>query len=70
MQHIELPLTNGALLIMEGASQADWQVIVILLRLIVPLFRPMEFSKKLHTIKSEWYIVYIEGSQVIISQNI
>ena len=26
MQHVELPLTNGALLIMEGASQADWQV--------------------------------------------
>ena len=28
----------------------------------------MEFSIKLHTIKSGWYIVYIEGSQVIISK--
>ena len=32
------------------------------------LFRPMEFSIKLHTIKSAWSIVYIEGSQVIISK--
>ena len=35
------------------------------------LLRPMEFSIKLHTIKSGWSIVYIEGSYVIISkQNI
>ena len=34
------------------------------------LFRPMEFSIQLHTIKSEWSIVYIVGSQVIISKNI
>ena len=30
----------------------------------------MEFSIKLHTIKSKWSIVYIEGSRVIISKNI
>ena len=30
----------------------------------------MEFSIKLHTIKSEWYIVYIEGSQVLIPKYI
>ena len=29
----------------------------------------MEYSIKLHTIKSEWSIVYIEGSQVTISKN-
>ena len=34
------------------------------------LFRPVEFSIKLHTIKSGWSIVYIEGSQVIISKKI
>ena len=28
----------------------------------------MEFSIKLHTIESEWSVVYIEGSQVIISK--
>ena len=28
----------------------------------------MEFSIKLHTIKSGWSIVYIKGSQVIISK--
>ena len=33
------------------------------------LFRPMEFSIKLHTVKSGWSIVYIEGSHVIISKN-
>ena len=26
MQQIEVPLTHGSLLIMEGATQADWQV--------------------------------------------
>ena len=31
---------------------------------VLTLFRPMEFS--IHTIKSGWFIVYIEGSQVII----
>lgn len=25
MQHIDVPLTNGSLLIMEGATQSDWQ---------------------------------------------
>ena len=30
----------------------------------------MEFSIKLHTIESGWSIVYIEGSQVVISKNI
>ena len=30
----------------------------------------MEFSIKLHIIMSEWCIVYIVGSQVIISKNI
>ena len=30
----------------------------------------MEFSIKLHTIKSGWSIVYIEGSQAIISKDI
>ena len=29
----------------------------------------MEFSIKLHAIKSEWSIVHIEGLQVIISKN-
>ena len=33
------------------------------------LFRPIEFSIKLHTIKSGWSIVYIEGSPIIISPN-
>ena len=33
------------------------------------LFRPMEFSIKLHAIKSGWSIVYIEGLQIIISKN-
>ena len=28
------------------------------------LLGPMEFSIKLHTIKSGWSIVYIEGSQI------
>ena len=26
MQQIDVPLTNGSLLIMEGFTQADWQV--------------------------------------------
>ena len=30
----------------------------------------MNYSIKLHTIKSGWFIVYIEGSQVIFSKNI
>ena len=30
---------------------------------------PINFSIKLHTIQSEWSILYIEGSQVIISEN-
>ena len=33
-------------------------------------FRPMGFSIKLHAIKTGWFIVYIEGTQVIISKNI
>ena len=33
-------------------------------------FRPMEFSIKLHTIKSGWSIIYIEGSWVRISKKI
>ena len=37
--------------------------------LVFTLFEPMEFSIKLDTIKSGWSIVYIEGSQVIISKN-
>ena len=32
------------------------------------LLGPMEFSIKLHTIMSEWCIIYIVGSQVIISK--
>ena len=36
----------------------------------LPNFRPMEFSIKLHTIKSGWLIMYIEGLQVKSSQNI
>ena len=32
--------------------------------------RPVEFSIKLHTIKSGWYIVFNEGSGAIISNNI
>ena len=35
---------------------------------LLTLFRPMEFSIKLHTIKSGWSIVYIEGSHVIIKK--
>ena len=31
------------------------------------LFRSMEFSIKLHSIKSGWSILHIEGSQVIVS---
>ena len=34
----------------------------------IKLLGPMEYSIKQHTIKSEWSIVYIEGSSVIISQ--
>ena len=34
-----------------------------------PLKGPMEFSIKFDTVKSGWSIVYIEGSQVIISIN-
>ena len=29
MEHIKVPLIHGSLLLMEGASQADWQVNVI-----------------------------------------
>lgn len=29
MEHIKIPLTHGSLLLMEGASQTDWQVSVI-----------------------------------------
>ena len=32
------------------------------------LFGPMEFPIKFDTVKSGWSIVYIEGSQVIISK--
>ena len=32
-------------------------------KLIFTLFRPMEFSIKLHTIKSGWSVVNIEGSK-------
>ena len=32
------------------------------------LFRPMGFSIQLHTINSGWSIVFIEGSQIIISE--
>ena len=32
------------------------------------LFRPMEFSIKLHTIKSGWSIVYTDGTHVIITE--
>ena len=32
--------------------------------LILTLFRPMEFSPQLHEIKSEWSLIYTEGSQV------
>ena len=35
---------------------------------VITLFRPIEFSNKLHKIKSGWSIVYIEGPQVIISE--
>ena len=30
----------------------------------------MEFSIELHTIKSGWSIIYIEGSQVILEKNV
>ena len=30
----------------------------------------MDFSINLHTIKSEWSIIYMEGSQVMFSKNI
>jgi alpha-ketoglutarate-dependent dioxygenase alkB family protein 3 len=26
MQHVKIPLSHGSLLIMEGATQVDWQV--------------------------------------------
>ena len=35
---------------------------------IITLFRQMEFSIKLHTVKPGWSIVKIEGSQVMISK--
>ena len=34
------------------------------------LLGPMEFPIELHTMKSGWSILYIEGSQIIISKNI
>ena len=36
--------------------------------MFLTLFRPMEFSIKFGRVKSEWSVVYIEGSQVIISK--
>ena len=39
------------------------------LLIIITLLNPMDFSIKLHTIKSEWSIVYIEGLPVIISKD-
>ena len=36
----------------------------------IALLRPMQFSMKLHEIKSGWVIVYIKGSLVLISKNI
>ena len=35
---------------------------------VTTLFRLMDFSIKFDTVKSGWSIVYIEGSQVIISK--
>ena len=34
------------------------------------LFGPMDFSTNFNAVKSGWSIVYIEGSQVITSQNL
>ena len=36
-----------------------------LLTMLVNAFRPVEFSIKFGTVKSGWYIVYIEGFQDI-----
>ena len=49
----------------------DWrfkgQVRKRCMQVSLTLLRPMEFPIKFDTIKSGWSIVYIEGSQVIIS---
>ena len=37
---------------------------------ILTLFGPMEFSIKLHAIKSGWSIVYIEGPHVMVSKDV
>ena len=42
-----------------------------LIRDKLTLIRPMEFSIKFDTVKPGWFLIlYIEGSQVMISQNI
>ena len=41
---------------------------VITVHSLLTLFRPMDLSIKLHTLKSGWSIVCIEGTHVIISK--
>ena len=38
----------------------------VVTKVIITLFRPIDFSRKLHTTKPGWPITYIEGSRVII----
>ena len=38
--------------------------------LAMTFFRPMEFSIKLHTIKSEWFFIHIQLSHVTTSKSI
>ena len=52
------------------ASNNEIFIELIDLPIVVQVFIPMEFSIKLHIINSGLSIVYIEGSQVIISKNL
>ena len=40
--------------------------LLLITQYILTFCRPMEFSIKFYTVKSGWFIVYIEGSQIII----
>ena len=44
------------------ASHPEWQINLL------TLLRPMDFFIKFDTVKPGWSIVYIEGSQVVISK--
>ena len=44
------------------------EIVINFLFISLTLFVPIEFSIKFDTVKSGWSILYIEGSQVIISK--